>query len=416
MNAIKLNIILILISGGVIALFPSINKYLLISIGIISLVIIPIANFLKVSSGINNQKIRNSKNNYYYLIVLCLIAAAYLRVQFSSNDTNIKYSGIISFIYIVAIYITIIYPGRIIKNSRNKFEIFNFIAKILSLFCLVNIIFWISGLRNTNLEFAGSGDYNQMLSYFGYSTGRVLFPMSTGVNTYSILAGLVLSIGSIKFIYEKNIKNLSIYVLPSMFSIIMADSRGALLSVFLALVLFFVILRFGWFGMIVVLLGIIVGFLFINSVYSDLFIREGGVTLLTLRELIWISALIELMDFNFNHIFGYGLYGQYSSGISESYSFMFENMENPELAGLHNLYLQLVFDLGYVGAVGVLMVIIYLLRSLISCYMVEKKWQYAASSVSLIFLMIQGFTEVSISIYHPYIIIYLISLYVIIRD
>lgn len=416
MNTIKLNIILILLSGGVNVLIPSANKFILLSILIISMVIIPIANYLKVSGEIKDGVGKKVKQHYIYLIVICSIIYACLRTEFASTDINLKGSGIELLLYFAAIYATIIYPKKIINEINEKIEIFNFIFNVLAAYCIINIVFWVVGVENANSKYAGSDDYNQMLSYLGFSVGRALFPMSTGVNSYSIIAGLVLSIGSIKFIFEKNIKNLFIYVIPSLFSVIMADSRGALLSVILALLIFYVIQRFRLYGMLMMSLGTVIVFALINNEYLDFLIREGGVTLLTMRELIWILAIIELMEFKYNHILGYGLYGQYKSGISEGYSFMFGNMENPELATLHNSYLQLVFDFGYVGLIGVLLILVHYIREFSSRYLVQKKWQYAASMVSLIFIIIQGFTEVSINIYQPYIIIYFMSLYIIIKE
>jgi hypothetical protein len=65
------------------------------------------------------------------------------------------------------------------------------------------------------------------------------------------------------------------------------------------------------------------------------------------RELIW-GALDAGSLVNISSFFGYGLFGHYSAGVYDQFSYMFSPMAG--LQGMHNSWIQLVYDIGYVGA------------------------------------------------------------------
>lgn len=84
-------------------------------------------------------------------------------------------------------------------------------------------------------------------------------------------------------------------------------------------------------------------------------VSRGGVdsiSALSGRPVIWGVILLSLSNFSPVHIIGFGTSGQVASGVNAQYSFLFASAyANPATAGAHNTILQLVLDVGYLGAV-----------------------------------------------------------------
>ncbi len=67
------------------------------------------------------------------------------------------------------------------------------------------------------------------------------------------------------------------------------------------------------------------------------------------RPIIWDIVLNNLKQPKGEQIIGYGIRGHIASSISKEYSCLFASYANPEIASSHNIWLQLILDLGYLG-------------------------------------------------------------------
>lgn len=229
------------------------------------------------------------------------------------------------------------------------------------IFVFSNLLLYFSGVkRSWGDQFVvdyGSGQA-LMLKALGFSLDRVHFILSAGVNSYSAIAalGLGLSViicrfGVVWFLC----------VLSSVVSILLIDSRSAILYCFLALAVSWAVVRFGlWragglLAFLIPLFPLAINFLYLiaGAVFGGggLSRADSDAESIGGRSLIWVVALNKFSDFSLAHIFGYGNAGQVASGISSGIGRLdeFSNYVNAEQHSMHNVYLQALVNYGYVG-------------------------------------------------------------------
>lgn len=81
------------------------------------------------------------------------------------------------------------------------------------------------------------------------------------------------------------------------------------------------------------------------------------------RAPIWRYAFDELQYIKLVHFVGYGSFGRIASGISYYYA---KPWQNPETISLHNGYIEMLFDTGYLGLAIFLFLIVNAIRELTS--------------------------------------------------
>jgi O-antigen ligase len=112
--------------------------------------------------------------------------------------------------------------------------------------------------------------------------------------------------------------------------------------------------------------------LYLQQIFSELGINfersDGDIASLSNRNIIWGSALAHMLN-KANPVqvlFGYGAYGQISSGIINDYRWLFEASYSTaaDRPSFHSSYLQIFVDSGALGVLLLWGVIIFALRSL----------------------------------------------------
>lgn len=274
------------------------------------------------------------------------------------------------------------------------------------LYLLLNIILLAVGFENPVSVKAITEDAS-ILKYFGIEVERVLFPLYPGEGRVGIgvLAGVLLTYYLAKLITCKDKLNPLFLSIVPVWILFATDSRGALVSSLLSFGVYYVAhkykLKFLRFAAIAIpFLPLFLMFISLLAFQSGLnaeIAREGSADISSGRAIIWSIALLELLDFRLIHLVGFGSYGQAISGVSGDYMNIFSSWrsENPELFSLHNVAIQTVYDIGYIG----LIVFVYLCYRLltITIYSVDPKINILFSI--LIFIILAGITDTAPLLY-----------------
>ncbi len=319
-------------------------------------------------------------NKSYLLLVslfLFVWSVAFLRTAFRdySYDTFFALGQLLTLV-ILGTFLFLAF--RIGAFQSRLSELKKAIVLSLGFYVMCNIIFYFVGITPPNTIYLTEFPA-QILSMIGIKTYRVLFPMATGINYYGSLVGvallglvLILKFAATRF--EKLV--IILMILSSAISLLLVDSRGAI--AFTCILLLIAFLRWRYFliarwlpfllsAIVVVVFSFIPGFLedpmsrlnrpeLDSKTESSTTIRDecdlfnkNASGVLSNRPIIWKAGFDELSDFKPIHLIGYGLRGQIASGVSRNYVCLFTSIVKSEYASLHNIWLQTIIDIGYLG-------------------------------------------------------------------
>jgi O-antigen ligase len=200
----------------------------------------------------------------------------------------------------------------------------------------------------------------QLLSLIGIHTTRASLPLSPGLNGAGEAAALALVICAVLAHGRRGqLRRLSLAgVAVSLASILLTDSRGPLAYALLALILLTLLPKAARriVAAVPVLLPIspviilfVVGHLGSVSESLNRNSGKGSFETATGRSQIWSIVARFLSHPNVENLFGYGAYGQVRSGVSYQYAYLFRYQSLPEFTSVHNIALQTILDMGYVG-------------------------------------------------------------------
>jgi O-antigen ligase len=330
---------------------------------------------------------------------------------------------------VLIVVVMLVFFAFCLSSSSSIFLLRRCVVFALGLYISLNLVFYWFGMQSTYGTYLA--DYPaQMLSVLGISQNRVLFPMTDGINYYGLLSGSVF-VCFFFMLWDKEqgpawLKAACVLVFfLSLLSILMTDSRGALLFSFLTILFVWVL---GRQPRMLTILAIVVSLVplafasWIPAHQLDVFdalnrpasnwtvepSMETGKSscearlqessgFLSNRPVIWEVALNELRSPGFVHIGGYGYRSHVVSGLSEDYSCLFKSYARSQLAPTHNLWLQLLLDLGYVGLI-VTLVFLYQLISRLSRLFIESEDSVFRSMVAMVvYLILIGSLEASLS-------------------
>lgn len=299
-------------------------------------------------------------------------------------------------------------------------------AAVSSVLWAVSIAGGILATANVVLQLAGIESVQRLLvdhpegrlaQLLGLRLDRTLLPMARGINNFGVVAGMgvagslaVLS-GPRQSLYKRLVA--APLLLGSIGAVVYVDSRGPLLFGVLAglgVPLLFRARRGGaarYAALLAPALPLALLAVLSLAAQSELvrkFSRQqGDIASATGRALIWGAAAGRLaaapspMD-----AIGYGQYGAKGAGVSVVWASRFKDFEaDPLLTSTHNLTLQLIYDVGYVGLIVILAVIWRALATLGRLFAVHDVSGALPASAVLVFLLIAGTTEATVSIIFP---------------
>ncbi|WP_394367019.1 O-antigen ligase family protein [Costertonia aggregata] len=138
---------------------------------------------------------------------------------------------------------------------------------------------------------------------------------------------------------------------------------------------------------------------FLDTYVFDLeqFSRENT-TLLSWRDVIW-EIFFEHYDPSVTELlFGYGNVGQFISGISYEYEYLFSNWPNPTQISLHNNTLQMLVDIGVIGILSFFSVLYYVVRFSIRQYRKFNNKIYLLIPGVVNYILLLGFSDIIVNI------------------
>jgi len=304
-------------------------------------------------------------------------------------------------------------------NSNDESRRMLFVALILGLgiFVLTNVIGYYAGIRGFNtLDTVGQ---NKMLSLVGLNVSRVALPFSTGVNNFGAMAGLGMVSGFFLLLRGRGLALKSagfITFLLGALGMVLVDSRASLgISIFTCMVVLVATKskQVAWSIRALPYAVLIAPFAILalagaiaDTEFAQLIVRDGAFAkrlgVLTARDVVWTSAFDILSTPSLIHLVGYGAIGQFTSGATLEYSWVFGQIAGLTATSLHNANLQIIFDIGYTGFVVWLLFWLSLM-SVISVGLIRKGDSLESSVMAgiAVFVSLIGIFEVGGTLYFP---------------
>jgi hypothetical protein len=328
----------------------------------------------------------------YGLVIFSLFILFWIQALLRFAFHEINFDTFFSIYYLFTFLILGFFVFTAFWANPEPAQIFHLKKSLIyafGLYITMNVILFVIGIDPKDQIYLATYP-SQMLGYFHIQSNRILFPMADGINAFGLLAGAV-AVGDfqlLKLPVGRTEKIILIFLLVECFCIIiLTDSRGALLFSILSVMIISLprkLFRFiRWSPFIISFLPLLlVTFLpnilstttsWLNRPRSEWGINEPtnsnqncqellNISSRTLsnRPIIWSSVIGELKNFTMIQLVGYGFRGQVISNISESYSCLFASFSDSLLASAHNIWLQLILDIGYIGLIITIGLILYL--------------------------------------------------------
>lgn len=342
-----------------------------------------------------------------FLLYMVLCFFSFLRVFYGSSENYLVQKGVNIYLMQSALIISFVVAsvmGVSLGYKENKIQ--EDCIRSFALLSCVNLILWIFGFRGALNSELGEAEYITMLQFFGVNFYRQILPFTSYYNGFAIVSGAVLSVGILKYIKSRNFGIFIFMIILPFLNLLLADSRGALISSTIAS-LFLILTKRGWRAKIFTVILLSMTLLLYLTIEYDLYsaidlealTRDGGGTIFTGREFMWGLTLLEIFEFKFMHLYGYGAWGQHPSGIWEHYKIFFEHLDSNEFISLHNTYFQLFIDQGYFSLI-VLLIIFWSIFSAVDLPNKVDNLRLPDSSLAiLIFLIIYGLIDLTFSFY-----------------
>jgi O-antigen ligase len=366
-----------------------------------------------------------NKRGFGFLCVfttLWIIALIRTSTQSISVDSFFILGALISWI-LMGLFIFLAFY---VMDERQQKSLNNSLIYSLGVFVFLNLAFYFIGINPPNSLYLS--DYpSQMLSVIGITTYRVLFPMASGINSFGTLSGAVI-VGSF-FVFLKTTNSLkkvflSLTLISCLIAILLTDSRGALVFSFFTIGLCLLpksVFRYArWIPFLISVFSLFIVFIppdfsanwlpnltrpasdwestarvEADSQCENALANSNG--FFSNRSIIWRFAMDDLRQFKLQQVIGYGFRGPIFSGMNSSYACLFKSYAYPEFASLHQIWLQLVFDIGYFGLLITVVLLVFMVLGLSDFKSPSKsKDNYVFISI-LCYIVLTGTLEATIT-------------------
>ncbi len=337
----------------------------------------------------NSLKLFYSKSD----LLIALFVFAVIRSFFA---TAIGFSTLIYLVFILVFFTLLI-----------KFDIQkpHFFRSVLLAFCwivVVNLLLYLIGI-NADI-FVKKVDLNdsRILEYIGISLQRSRFFIFNNFAYYAMMLG-ILFIGR-NYIALNNKYSKYAIIGSLLLSFLILDARGPFFALIIVIVFRNILYKLKAFGFFIFCFAIgIIPFAYsLISIYLGLQ-SSDNLAIVSSRDILWQAFFLNYDPSLVQFVFGYGYLGQYISGISAEYEYLFTNWGNASQISLHNSYLQYIMDLGIIG----LLLLYYLIRNTF------KKIEYLKMNelkLLIYYFLLLGISDMSIQINNFVVFFYFIIL------
>ena len=352
------------------------------------------------------------KNKLVILIFLVIIIS-----YFNTNNPNVsiqvKLLDILNWTICFLYFLN--YVKFCLETNRNPFS--PVVNGLIVFICLNLLIYFIFGnIRST------TPDIENVL--FRLLTGQETFKANFLLGSLSINHNAMLIAFLSPLIFQYSSKLLKrFYLIIVLFALILLDNRMSILAILMALVLFYPlkIIRLSRVTKLIiilipsfVMLILAVLPLVVSTIGLDFFSRNSE-ELITAnsRTFIWVSVIEILKELNFQTIFGSGDYGNLAYKQFTDYLSIFVNYEDSEVKTVHNTYLQLILDKGYLF----LFIFYFFLVKYVNMLFKNRNSKFFQTFIiSFMIFLFCGTTEVIFGSYFIPITFFLLIMYVVISN
>lgn len=265
------------------------------------------------------------------------------------------------------------------KFSLNQMIVAMLYKPIVSLI-IINFLLYSSGLGlNASKELDQGGEDSLILSALGYSFQSKSLPFVIGFAEHRAMIGLFLTLFLLGYsLFPKNRVTMLFGAITTTIILLFIDTRAALVYPFLIFLLFYIVLkkmskpRFLWLLPLLTIFGSSMLLIFLSYVsqasgLSDFSRSSEDLATANSRSIIWFLSSLEFLQFKAIHLIGYGEYGHYESGASQSWADIFVQWQNGFLISPHSSFYTILFDYGYIGLTFIVL-LQYKIISLINKY------------------------------------------------
>jgi hypothetical protein len=362
----------------------SILTYLLLS----SLLIF---NMQKINAGFKNNSLKLFYSKSDLLIALFIFA---IITSFFANAI-----GFSTLIYLVFI---LVFFTFMIKSDIHKPHFFRSVLLAFFWIVVVNLLLYMIGINADIFIKKVDLHDSRIAGYVGVSLQRSRFFIFNNFAYYAMMLG-ILFIGR-NYIALNN-KYLKYAITGSLLiSFLILDARGPFFALIIVIVFRNILYKLNAFGFFIFCFAIfVIPFAYsLISIYLGLQ-SEDNLAIVSSRDILWQAFFLNYDPSLFQFFFGYGYLGQYISGISAEYEYLFTNWGNASQISLHNSYLQYIMDLGIIGV----LLLYYIIRNTF------KKIEYLKMNelkLLIYYFLLLGISDMSIQINNFVVFFYFIIL------
>jgi O-antigen ligase len=274
----------------------------------------------------------------------------------------------------------------------------------------LNLIWYVIGIQSVNVDDIFIGEA-LLLKQFGFTTERVRFIFASGINSYGALIGIVLTVSMIGIFLGKSRRPIFLLCLVlSIITLLLTDTRAGILFAIISFVFVSIVFKKGLthLGYLIpagsifgpILLIAVLVWLSDSGIATYLSRSNDDISTGNSRAIIWGLALSEFSEFKaLEHLFGYGEYGHYESGVSSLWASIFNRWDNADLIHPHNAIISVLLDYGYLGVLVYIALFFRMTRNVIFMY---RSSTIAASMLmgTLTYLILIGITESIFGMYY----------------
>lgn len=353
-----------------------------------------------------------------YLFFVLILVSSYARMENLSLNQLGTYTLPLLFLTLIwyAYYHAKAESAKLGSVGRLATQLMVATVFAFGLFITLDIGLYLSGIGG-EVNHGNIKSSSLLGSLIGLDVTRIHFLLGGHHNNYALLIAAVF-LWSTYFSFVEKLSGVVKYPMfalvgVSFFCMLIADARGVVLGLGAALGMAVVVTRFNW------RLPFIIPMLVTPFVFSLLFplaqalimylgddsisalSRGSSQDVLTFnnRTYIWMACQEFLSKFSFSHLIGYGQGGHLSSGA-------LKQIQNVA----HNVYYQLILDIGYVGLFFMFLTLFCSVRD--SLFLLKKSYKVSVAFIAYYtYFTFSSMFESGIGIYnHPYTSFFLLML------
>lgn len=379
------------------------------ALNIITPLVLFIANLNLLKSKPNQSLTTFLKKNKLYTLLFLIFLIGLLRI----GRTDVSPLYIIILFLNFSLFIAITYKVIAI-NQDNNVETEKIMLRLLVypfiIFVLLNLLMFYFNIQLEKFDDVNIGSA-VILSQLGIYSYRVKFPLADGINSFATIISLLFFIATSLFIYTKS---KSVWLIIGIISFIIVllytDSRSSFFYPFIVLMIVTIIklrnklVNLSYLLPFIYLLSPFI-MIFLVQLISELGIADDYSRSATEgqtgngRFVIWGFSFLEFVNFKFQHLIGYGVFGHFTSGASINWSILFHTYANPDVIHPHNTMISILFDFGYLGVIVYFLFLFQIINKLVQIY--KQNQTISLTLIGFVFLFVLlGLTETVFCIYY----------------